>query len=212
MIHELRMYTLKPGSINKALEASGTVAKRIRGSDNYGKLEGHWSSEIGTLNQYIHLWGFESVSEMQRLRGELAALPEWRKEYVPLIRPNILRQEIRILRPVLDMKDPEGDNNFHELRTYRVKPGKAAEWTGRMVEAMPAREKYSRNLGLWINDFPDPNEITHLWAYKSWQERMEARAGSQADPVWKKFLGYAGPLIEDMHSMILTPSPYSPRQ
>ena len=212
MIHELRMYTLKPGSINKAIEASGTVGRRIRCGDNYGKLEGHWSSDIGTLNQYIHLWGFESVSEMQRLRGELAALPEWRKEYVPLIRPNIQRQEIRIMRPVLDMKDPEGDNNFHELRTYRVKPGKAAEWTGRMVEAMPAREKYSRNLGLWINDFPDPNEITHLWAYKSWQERIEARAGSQADPVWKKFLGYAGPLIEDMRSMILAPSPYSPRQ
>ena len=212
MIHELRTYTLKPGTINKVLEASGTVARRIRGGDNYGKLEGHWSSEIGTLNQYLHLWSFENVSEMQRLRGALAALPEWREEYIPLVRPSILRQEIRILRPVLDMKEPEEGNNFHELRTYRLKPGKASEWTERMVEAMPAREKYSRNLGLWTNDFPDPNEITHLWTYKSWHERMEARASSQADPVWQQFLQYAGPFVENMHSMILTPSPYSPRQ
>ncbi|SVC39098.1 uncharacterized protein METZ01_LOCUS291952, partial [marine metagenome] len=80
MIHELRTYTLKPGTINKVLEASGTVARRIRGGDNYGILEGHWSSEIGTLNQYVHLWGFESLAEMQRLRGELAALPEWHEE------------------------------------------------------------------------------------------------------------------------------------
>ena len=212
MIHELRTYTLKPGTINKVLEASGTVARRIRGGDNYGKLEGHWSSEIGTLNQYLHLWSFENVSEMQRLRGELAALPEWREEYIPLVRPSILRQEIRILRPVLNMKESEEGNNFHELRTYRLKPGKASEWTERMVEAMPAREKYSPNLGLWTNDFPDPNEITHLWTNKSWHERMEARASSQADPVWQQFLQYAGPFVENMHSMILTPSPYSPRQ
>ena len=212
MIHELRTYTLKPGTINKVLEASGTVARRIRGGDNYGKLEGHWSSEIGTLNQYLHLWSFENVSEMQRLRGELAALPEWREEYIPLVRPSILRQEIRILRPVLNMKESEEGNNFHELRTYRLKPGKVSEWTERMVEAMPAREKYSRNLGLWTNDFPDPNEITHLWTYKSWHERIEARASSQADQVWQQFLQYAGPFVENMHSMILTPSPYSPRQ
>ena len=142
MIHELRTYTLKPGTVPSALEASGTVARRIREGDKYGKLEGHWSSEIGTLNQYVHMWQFENVSEMQRLRGELAALPEWRKEYVPLIRPHILRQDIRILQPVFEMMEPDGENNFHELRTYCLKPGKAAEWSDRIAEAMPIREKY----------------------------------------------------------------------
>ncbi len=212
MIHELRTYTLKPGTVPSALEASGTVARRIREGDKYGKLEGHWSSEIGTLNQYVHMWQFENVSEMQRLRGELAALPEWRKEYVPLIRPHILRQDIRILQPVFEMKEPDGENNFHELRTYCLKPGKAAEWSARMAEAMPIREKYSRNLGLWTTIFPNPNEVTHLWAYNSWQERSEARSGSQADPEWKEFLAYGKPLMEEMHSMILVPSTYSPRQ
>ena len=148
----------------------------------------------------------------QRYDPELAALAGWKEEYIPLIRPHILKQEIRILEPVFDMKYPDGDQNFHELRTYRLKPGKAAEWTSRMEEAMPAREQYSRNLGLWINIFPDPNEVTHLWAYKSWQERIEARAKSQADPKWQEFLQYAGPLIEEMQSMILMPSTYSPRR
>ena len=212
MIHELRTYTLKPGTVPKALEASGTVARQIRGGDKYGKLEGHWSSEIGILNQYVHMWQFDSLNEMQRLRTELADLAAWQEEYIPLIRPHILKQDIRILQPVFDMKYPEGDQNFHELRTYRLKPGKAAEWASRMEEAMPTREKYSKNLGLWINKFPNPNEVTHLWAYKSWQERIEARAKSQVDPVWKDFLDYAGPLIEEMHSMILLPSNYSPRK
>ena len=70
MIHELRMYTLKPGTVNKVIEASGTVAQRIRGGAAYGKLESHWSSEIGLLNQYIHLWAYENLEEMRRLRDE----------------------------------------------------------------------------------------------------------------------------------------------
>ena len=83
MIHELRTYTLKPGTVPKALEASGTVARQIRGGDKYGKLEGHWSSEIGILNQYVHMWQFDSLNEMQRLRTELAALAAWQEEYIP---------------------------------------------------------------------------------------------------------------------------------
>jgi hypothetical protein len=49
MIFELRIYTVKPGTVNQVLEASGTVAREIRDGDSYGKLEGHWASEIGTL-------------------------------------------------------------------------------------------------------------------------------------------------------------------
>ena len=88
MIHELRMYTVRPGTLHKVLEASSTVGARIRNGATYGRLEGHWGSEIGPLNQYVHLWSYNSLSEMQRLRAELGALEAWREEYVPLIRPH----------------------------------------------------------------------------------------------------------------------------
>ena len=175
-------------------------------------LEGHWSSEIGPLNQYVHLWAYDSVAEMERLRLEMVAIPAWTAEYVPLIRPHMLRQAVHLLRPVIDMKMPDGENNFHELRRYRLQPGKAVEWTKRMAEHLPAREKYSPNLGIWTCDVPDPNEVFHLWSYESWEHRKDARASSQSDPEWQKFLSYGGPLIEDMTSMILQPSPYSPRK
>lgn len=212
MIHELRMYTLKPGTLSKVIEASGTVAQRIRGGDTYGKLEGHWSSEIGLLNQYVHLWAYENLEEMQRLRGELASKEAWRKEFVPLVRPHILSQRIHILRPVIPMKKPDSEGNFYELRSYRLKTGYAAEWCAKMTEHMPAREKYSMNIGLWTSDFPDPNVVTHIWVYSSFEQRAKARAASQNDPDWKEFLGYAAPLIEEMHSTLLLPSPYSPRK
>lgn len=212
MILELRIYTVKPGTVNQVLEASGTVAREIREGDKYGTLEGHWASEIGTLNQYVHLWSYEDLPTMLRLRKELSEKPEWKEKYVPLIRPHLLRQDIRLLAPVIDMKYPDGGNNFHELRTYQLRPGTANSWATRMAEAMPSREKYSKNIGLWMNITPDPNKVTHLWSYSSWEERMQVRRDSQSDPEWKEFLSYARPLMENMESSILTPSPWSPRK
>ena len=46
MLYELRTYTLKPGSLGDMVKAAATVATEIRKND-YGKLEGYWSTEIG---------------------------------------------------------------------------------------------------------------------------------------------------------------------
>ena len=50
MIYELRTYTLVPGKQGEYLKLSGDLSRKIRG-DDYGKLEGFWSTEFGTLNQ-----------------------------------------------------------------------------------------------------------------------------------------------------------------
>ena len=71
MINELRIYTLKAGMGGEAAKNSGTVGRDIRG-DNYGKLEGYWITEIGALNQVVHLWSYESLNDRARLRAELA--------------------------------------------------------------------------------------------------------------------------------------------
>lgn len=212
MIHQLRIYTCRPGTVGKVLEASGTVARRIREGDRYGVLEGHFSTEMGALNRYVHIWRYDSMAEMARLRAELAALDAWRTEYVPLIRPHLIDQNVRILSPVREMKTAEGEANIYELRIYRLGPGKAAQWAQAMAEAMPAREKYSPNIGLWVSQLPDPNEVVHLWAYRDFKARMEARRASQADPEWKAFLDANVSALETMSSTLLLPSPWSPRK
>ena len=72
MIYELRTYTLKPGTVGDMIKAASTVSQDIRG-DKYGKLEGYWSTEIGPLNQVLHLWSYQDLNERMRLRAELAS-------------------------------------------------------------------------------------------------------------------------------------------
>ena len=209
MIYELRTYTLRAGTGPAVAKNAGEVGRAIRG-DDYGKLEGYWLTEIGPLNQVMHLWSYADLNERHRLRGELAKNERWAKEYIPLVRERLVRQDIRLLDPILPLKAPESEGNIYEYRNYRTAPGRVREWAKHFQDIMPMREEYSKNVGAWITEAGQPNEVSHLWAYPSVDARSERRAQVAADPRWKEFLGKAGPLLEEMHSTILLPAPHSP--
>jgi hypothetical protein len=209
MIHELRIYTVKPGSVPEVAKNSGEVGRAIRG-DNYGKLEGYWLGEIGPLNYVAHLWSYKDLNDRERLRGELAKNERWAKEYIPLIRPHLIRQDIRLMNPVLPLKAPAGSGNVYEFRYYRAKPGSAKPWLGHFTEALQHREKYSKIVGLWSTEAGQPNEVCHLWAYPDLNTRMAARAAATKDPGWQEFLKKSGPLLDEMATMIMLPSAHSP--
>ena len=73
MIYELRTYTVKPGTLGDMIKAASTISRDIR-KDDYGKLEGYWSTEIGPLNQVLHMWSYN------RFRGARADAGRTRQE------------------------------------------------------------------------------------------------------------------------------------
>jgi hypothetical protein len=210
MIYELRTYTLKPGSIGEMVKAASTVSPGIRGND-YGKLEGYWQTEIGPLNQVMHLWSYNDFAERTKLRGELAKNPRWTSEYTPLIRSLMVRQDIRLLNAVKAPVAPAAAGNIYEFRNYRTKTGGAVkQWLDAFTAVLPHREKYSKIVGLWHTEAGQPNEVCHLWAYPSLNARAEARANAMKDPAWQEFVGKNSLLLEEMHSTIMLPTPHSP--
>jgi hypothetical protein len=210
MLYELRTYTVKPGALGDMVKAASTVSVGIRGND-FGKLEGYWSTEIGPLNQVMHLWSYSDFAERARLRAELAKNPRWSGEYIPLIRPFMMRQEIRLLNAIRPPVAPVSTGNIYELRNYRAKPGGAVrQWLDAFTAVLPEREKYSKIVALWQTEAGQPNEVCHLWAYPSLNARTEARGAAMKDPVWQEFLGKAPAFLEEMHSTIMLPAPHSP--
>jgi hypothetical protein len=208
MIHELRTYTLVPGTVNQYLKLSGEVGRKIRG-DRYGKQEGFWFTEFGTLNQLVHLWSFADLNERDRLRGELAKDETWTREYIPQVRPMMLAQENKILSPLLPLKPPSEPGHLYELRTYRAHVGKVGEWAAQYKAIMPVREKYSKNVGLWQTEVAQLNEVVHLWAYRDLAHRAEVRGKAFRDAEWQAFVAKATPLLAEMRSVILNPAPFS---
>jgi len=209
MIQELRTYTLQPGSQTKYLQLSSEVGRKIRG-DRYGKLEGFWSTEFGTLNQVVHLWTFADLNERDRLRGELAKIDEWTKGYLPQSRPFIVAQENKVLSPAVPMTPPTDTGNVYELRWYRAHTGRARDWIDHFRAILPTRDKYMRRVGVWSTEIGQLNEVVHMWVFKDLKERAEARARLAQDPEWQKFLSLSVGLLAHMQAIVLLPAPHSP--
>ena len=97
MIVEERVYTLHPGKLAdyyRIYEERGLpIQRRI-----LGRLIGFFHSEIGTLNQVVHLWAYDDLSDRERRRAELVADATW-QEYLKLAQPLFQRMESRILVP-----------------------------------------------------------------------------------------------------------------
>jgi hypothetical protein len=211
MIYELRTYTIRQGALADVVKAASSVSRDIRG-DNYGKLEGYWQTEIGPLNQVMHLWSYQDPNQRARLRAELGENPRWRAEYIPLLRPHLVRQETRLLNGVRAPTAPEGTPNIYEFRNYRAKPGAAQQWLQLFTKALEVRETYSKIVGLWATEAPQVNEVCHIWAYPDLNARAAVRAAVARDPGWQEFLKAGAGLLDEMHSTVMLPAPHSPLQ
>jgi hypothetical protein len=97
MIVEERIYTLKPDSIEKFLHLYKTEGLEVQ-LRHLPRMLGYFVTEIGTLHQVVHLWGYEDFEERERCRKALRADPSW-QAYVPKVRPLFDKQENRILLP-----------------------------------------------------------------------------------------------------------------
>lgn len=97
MLVEQRTYTTHPGKVRDYLalyEAEGLpIQRRI-----LGRMVGYYRSEVGPLNQVVHLWAYVDLNEREQRRAALLADPAF-KAYVQKMMPLLVSQESRILVP-----------------------------------------------------------------------------------------------------------------
>jgi NIPSNAP len=97
MIVEERCYTLKPGTVQLYYQDYSAKGLKIQ-QPILGNLIGYFHTEIGELNQIVHIWGYDSLAERERRRGLLAANTDW-QGYLKQSPDIILKMETRILIP-----------------------------------------------------------------------------------------------------------------
>lgn len=96
MIIEKRTYTFHPGKVQEFLALYEKEGLAIQ--TKYLPLLGYFVSEIGTLNQVITMWGYESMADRDEKRARLYADPEW-IAFGPKTTGFIQTMETMILRP-----------------------------------------------------------------------------------------------------------------
>ncbi|CAA0108630.1 Uncharacterised protein [Starkeya nomas] len=101
---------------------------------------------------------------------------------------------------------------LYEMRTYRLKTGATPAYVKLVEEEGIAIQKshLGQLVGYFTSEIGPLNEIVHIWAYASLDDRVARRARLAADPAWQAFGPKIQALIEVMENKILLPTSFSP--
>ena len=204
MIFEMRTYLLRPGSIPEVEKRWGAA---IDARTKLSRFGGLWRSEVGSLNQIIHVWPYKDLNERDATRAKAVEMGVW----PPKTSEFILEMESKILHPApfSPAFDPGQHGNIYEFRTYTYGPGSIPKviesWSGRIKQ----RTALSPLIFAGFTDIGTLNQWVHVWAYKNMGEREKIRAEAVATGVWPPPRHESVSLLKQQ-SWLCIPASFSP--
>ena len=179
MIFEMRTYLLKPGTVPQAEQAfADKIAERVKLSP----LAGFWRTEVGTLNQIIHIWTYKDINERNEIRAKAVAMKLW----PPAIADFVLEMESKILYPAPFSPPftPGEHGSCYEFRTYTYGAGVVPKVMDIWSKHIGERTKHSPLIFAGYTELGPLNQWMHVWAYKNMGERERLRAQAMKPGVW----------------------------
>ena len=202
MIYEFRTYTLHPRTVPEFLKRFGDALEpRLKLS----KLAAFWYTEIGPLNQVIHVWPYENALERSKIRAEAAKLSTWPPKVQEFFVDT--KSELFEALPYSPPLEPSSNGPYFEMRSYVLKAGSMPQMAQRWGEYLPGRLKLSPLTGVFTSDVGSLNQWVHIWAYKSLDERVAVRKKATADGIWPP--PGDSPVVRQ-ETKILLAAPFSP--
>ena len=98
MIVDVRTYTLVVRKTPRFLEMFEKHALPVMKRHGFDLL-GFYTSQIGALNQVVHIWSYASLADLEKKRAARDADPAW-GEYLALTEGLVTHQENKIMRPM----------------------------------------------------------------------------------------------------------------
>jgi len=97
-----------------------------------------------------------------------------------------------------------------EERMYTMHPGKLPEFMEIYEkEALPLLRKYlEKQIGFYITEVGVQNQIVHMWAFDSFEDRERRRNAMAADPAWNEYRKKNQPRIMFQETRLLRPPPF----
>ena len=179
MIFEMRTYLMKPGSIP---EVEKRWAAGLPDRAKLSRFGGFWRSEVGTLNQIIHVWPYKDLNERDAIRAKAIETKVWPVK----IQEFILEMESKILHaaPFSPAFDPGQHGGIYEFRCYTYGPGSIPKVIESWGNRIKQRTALSPLIFAGYSDIGPLNQWVHVWAYKNMGERERIRGEAVAKGIW----------------------------
>lgn len=212
MLYEIRTYDIKPKSLGEVEKRFGEAYEQRK---KLSPLAAFFHTEIGPLNQIIHIWPYKDMAERERIRGEAVASGVW----PPKIGEFVLNMRTEIFIPFSFSPQitPGKLGPYFEMRTYTFAPGELPKIQKVWEKALPTRTKISPLVAVMYAEVGAVNRFTHIWAYPTLDARNETREKAAATGVWPpsayaKKEGLPDALLVSQENKIVMPSAFSPLQ
>ena len=203
MIIEMRTYTLQPGTLAEVEKRFGE-ALPLR--EKHSKLAAFWHTEVGPLNQIIHVWAYDSFEQRTAVRA--AASKEAGRP--PPIREFVTHQESEVFipAPFSPALTPRAIGPLFEIRQYTLTAGSIPGLLERWTAKIEGRQKFSPLVAGMYSEFGSLNKWVHIWAYKDANERASVRAAAAASGNWPA-KNPPGVVVKQENSFVM-PASFSP--
>jgi hypothetical protein len=205
VIYEIRTYEIGPGNLAEVEKRFGEAYESRK---KYSPLTAFWHTEIGPLNEIIHVWGYKDLAERAQVRAAAAKDANW----PPKISEFIKAMNVEIVNAFDFIPLPGGSMGpVFEMRYYKLKPGTLPDTAKRWEGAIGERIKLSPVVFAGGVEFGRANGFVHIWAYKDLNQRMQIREEARKKGIWPPPGGGAGSLFSQETKIVL-PSAFSPLQ
>jgi hypothetical protein len=213
VIYEMTTYDLRPRSV-PAVERQFALAYVQR--RRHSELIGSFHTEFGPLNQIVQIWKYTDIAEREIIIKRVAEEGDW----PPNIADSLVRIRTELMTPVSFSPElkPGKIGPYFELRTYAYPLGELAKMMGAWRRAMPMRDALGSSVAaIWTTEIGALNSLTHLWPYRSLEDRERIRNEVQATGKWPPYKldeleGGSGYTIVSQENKLMLPSSFSPVQ
>lgn len=182
MLYEIRTYQLTPGSVG---EYERRFADGIEVRSTYSPLYGFWHTEIGPLNQVVHIWPYEGLQQRAEARAGAAKDPTGK--WPPKPDGLVVSQESDILVPINGMQHQSGVQELggvYELRMYTYPAGAISKVAETFAAAYAGRHQVYPVGGIWTSELGNLNRLYQLFPYKNWDHRDQVRRELREKQLW----------------------------
>ena len=174
--------------------------------EKHSKLAAFWHTEVGRLNQIIHVWAYDSFEHRASVRMAASKEAGW----PPPIREFVTHQESEVFIPAPFSPDltPRAIGPLFEIRQYTLTAGSIPGLLERWSEKIGGRQTFSPLVAGMYSEFGALNKWVHIWAYKDANERASVRAAAAAGGQWPA-RNPPGVVVKQENALVM-PAAFSP--
>jgi NIPSNAP len=208
MIYEMRTYDLYPHVVPEFEATFGEAyAKRQR----FSRLAAFWHTEVGPLNQVIHVWPYKDIEERNRIRAAAVADGSWPADNARFIMK--MSSEIMVPLAIMPKIVPARVGPYFEICTEIYATGELPKIIKSWEKSISVRLQFGPVCAIWFSELGNLNKFQHIWPYQSLSHRQEVQDKLRSTGVWPIHGGNAKERtyrLELQESKIVMPSAFSP--